>query len=193
MNLQLIKEEDLIGLTNPWPMKDAADVWQKIREMTFRQFNVFVLAYMTNLNWKADKRGRGTDLEQIARAILFKMSTKQRAYSYKLITNKYNKAVEGGWWNDDISSLIQATSKQTYGTGKHRDTGYIRRLLDKRKHVIDDETTVRLKLMELTSIIDQHKEYTLVHISTTNGYNKVIEQSYDTLEEAKSVFDTMEI
>ena len=30
MNLQLIKEEDLIGLTNPWPMKDAADVWQKI-------------------------------------------------------------------------------------------------------------------------------------------------------------------
>ena len=193
MNLQLIKEEDLIGLTNPWPMKDAADVWQKIREMTFRQFNVFVLAYMTNLNWKANKRGRGTDLEQIARAILFKMSTKQRAYSYKLITNKYNKAVEGGWWNDDISSLIQATSKQTYGTGKHRDTGYIRRLLDKRKHVIDDETTVRLKLMELTSIIDHHKEYTLVHISTTNGYNKVIEQSYDTLEEAKSVFDTMEI
>ena len=193
MNLQLIKEEDLIGLTNPWPMKDAADVWQKIREMTFRQFNVFVLAYMTNLNWKANKRGRGTDLEQIARAILFKMSTKQRAYSYKLITNKYNKAVEGGWWNDDISSLIQATSKQTYGTGKHRDTGYIRRLLDKRKNVIDDETTVRLKLMELTSIIDQHKEYTLVHISTTNGYNKVIEQSYDTLEEAKSVFDTMEI
>ena len=193
MNLQLIKEEDLIGLTNPWPMKDAADVWQKIREMTFRQFNVFVLAYMTNLNWKANKRGRGTDLEQIARAILFKMSTKQRAYSYKLITNKYNKAVEGGWWNDDISSLIQATSKQTYGTGKHRDTGYIRRLLDKRKHVIHDETTVRLKLMELTSIIDQHKEYTLVHISTTNGYNKVIEQSYDTLEEAKSVFDTMEI
>ena len=193
MNLQLIKEEDLIGLTNPWPMKDAADVWQKIREMTFRQFNVFVLAYMTNLNWKANKRGRGTDLEQIARAILFKMSTKQRAYSYKLITNKYNKAVEGGWWNDDISSLIQATSKQKYGTGKHRDTGYIRRLLDKRKHVIDDETTVRLKLMELTSIIDHHKEYTLVHISTTNGYNKVIEQSYDTLEEAKSVFDTMEI
>ena len=193
MNLQLIKEEDLVGLTNPWPMKDAADVRQKIREMTFRQFNVFVLAYMTNLNWKANKRGRGTDLEQIARAILFKMSTKQRAYSYKLITNKYNKAVEGGWWNDDISSLIQATSKQTYGTGKHRDTGYIRRLLDKRKHVIDDETTVRLKLMELTSIIDQHKEYTLVHISTTNGYNKVIEQSYDTLEEAKSVFDTMEI
>ena len=193
MNLQLIKEEDLIGLTNPWPMKDAADVWQKIREMTFRQFNVFVLAYMTNLNWKANKRGRGTDLEQIARAILFKMSTKQRAYSYKLITNKYNKAVEGGWWNDDISALIQATSKPTYGTGKHRDTGYIRRLLDKRKHVIDDETTVRLKLMELTSIIDQHKEYTLVHISTTNGYNKVIEQSYDTLEEAKSVFDTMEI
>ena len=193
MNLQLIKEEDLIGLTNPWPMKDAADVWQKIREMTFRQFNVFVLAYMTNLNWKANKRGRGTDLEQIARAILFKMSTKQRAYSYKLITNKYNKAVEGGWWNDDISALIQAASKQTYGTGKHRDTGYIRRLLDKRKHVIDDETTVRLKLMELTSIIDQHKEYTLVHISTTNGYNKVIEQSYDTLEEAKSVFDTMEI
>ena len=193
MNLQLIKEEDLIGLTNPWPMKDAADVWQKIREMTFRQFNVFVLAYMTNLNWKANKRGRGTDLEQIARAILFKMSTKQRAYSYKLITNKYNKAVEGGWWNDDISALIQATSKPTYGTIKHRDAGYIRRLLDKRKHVIDDETTVRLKLMELTSIIDQHKEYTLVHISTTNGYNKVIEQSYDTLEEAKSVFDTMEI
>ena len=193
MNLQLIKEEDLIGLTNPWPMKDAAEVWKKIREMTFRQFNVFVLAYMTNLNWKANKRGRGTDIEQLARAILFKMSTKQRAYSYKLITNKYNKAVEGGWWNDDISSLIQATSKQTYGTGKHRDTGYIRRLLDKRKHVIDDETTIRLKLMELTSIIDQHKEYTIVHVSTTNGYNEVIEQSYDNLEEAKSVFDTMEI
>ena len=193
MNLQLIKEEDLIGLTNPWPMKDAAEVWQKIREMTFRQFNVFVLAYMTNLNWKANKRGRGTDLEQLARAILFKMSVKQRAYAYKLITNKYNKAVENGWWNDDISTLIQATSKQTYGTGKHRDTGYTRRLLDKRKHVIDDETTIRLKLMELTSIIDQHKEYTIVHVSTTNGYNKVIEQSYDTLEEAKSVFDTMEI
>ena len=174
-------------------MKDAADVWQKIREMTFRQFNVFVLAYMTNLNWKANKRGSGTDLEQIARAILFKMSVKQRAYSYKLIMDKYNKAIEHGWWNDDISALIQATSKQTYGTGKHRETGYVRRLLDKRKHVIDDETTIRLKLMELTSIIDQHKEYTLVHISTTNGYNKVIEQSYDTLEEAKSVFDTMEI
>ena len=193
MNLQLIKEEDLIGLTNPWPMKDAAEVWQKIREMTFRQFNVFVLAYMTNLNWKANKRGRGTDLEQLARAILFKMSVKRRAYAYKLITNKYNKAVEKNWWNDDISALIQATSKQTYGTGKHRDTGYTRRLLDKRKHVIDDETTIRLKLMELTSIIDQHKEYTIVHVSTTNGYNEVIEQSYDTLEEAKSVFDTMEI
>ena len=193
MNLQLIKEEDLIGLTNPWPMKDAAEVWQKIREMTFRQFNVFVLAYMTNLNWKANKRGRGTDLERIARAILFKMSVKQRAYSYKLIMDKYNKAIEHGWWNDDVSALIQATSKQTYGTGKHRETGYVRRLLDKRKHVIDDETTIRLKLMELTSIIDQHKEYTLVHISTTNNYNTVTEQSYNTLEEAKAAFYDMEI
>jgi len=192
MDLQLIKEEDLIGLTNPWPMKDAADVWQAIRDMTFRQFNVFVLAYMTNLNWKA-KRGGMTDLERIARAILFKMSAKQRACAYKLIMDKYNKAVENGWWNDDISALIQATSKQTYGTGKHRETGYIRRLLDKRKHVIDDETTIRLKLMELTSIIDQHKEYTIVHVSTTNGFNVVEERSFDTYEEAKSVFDAMEI
>lgn len=192
MSLQLIKEEELIGLTNPWPMKDAADVWQEIRDMKFRQFNVFVLAYMTNLNWKA-KRGRGTGLEQIARAILFKMSVKQRACAYKLIMDKYNKAVENGWWNDDVSALIQATSKQTYGTGKHRETGYIRRLLDKRKHVIDDETTIRLKLMEMTSIIDQHREYTIVHISTTNGFNIVKEQSFDTYEEAKSVFDTMDI
>lgn len=192
MGLRLIAEEELVGLTNPWPMKDAAGVWREIREMRFRRFNVFVLAYMTDLGWKV-KRGGVTDLERIARAILFKMSAKQRAYAYRLIMDKYNKAKENGWWNDDVSALIQATSKQTYGTGKHRETGFTRRLLDKRKHVIDEETTIRLKLMEMTSVVDKHKEYAITRISTTNNFNTVAEKSYDTLEEAKSVFDATEI
>ena len=192
MELQLIKEEDLIGLTNPWPMKDAADVWQAIRDMTFRQFNVFVLAYMTNLNWKT-KRGGPTEFERIARNVLFKMSEKQRAYAYKLIIDKYNKAVENGWWKDDISSLIQPTSKLDINRATHRETGFIRKTLDKKKHIINEHTTIRLKFIELVSIVDQHKEWMLTYVNTTDGHNDVTEYRHSSYEEALKAFNEMNI
>lgn len=192
MELQLIKEQDLIGLTNPWPMKDAADTWNVIREMPFRKFNVFVLAYMTNLNWK-NKRGGPTEFERIARNILFKMSEKQRAYAYKLIMDKYNKAVENGWWKNDVSSLIQPTSKVDINRATHRETGFIRKILDKKKHVIDEHTTIRLKLIELVSIIDQHKEWMLTYVNTTDGYNDVTEYRYSSYDDAINSFNEMEI
>ena len=190
MALNLIAEEELQGLTNPWPMKDAADIWQAIRDLTFRQFNVLVLGYFTNLNWKL-KRGGQTDLERIARAVLFKMSAKQRAYAYKVITDKYNKAVENGWWNENLSELIQPTARVDFNRDTHRETGFIRRLLDKKKHIIDDSTTIRLKLTELTSVLDQHKEWLITHVITTNGNNDVNEYRYAQQQDAMAAFNEM--
>ena len=135
MELQLIKEEELIGLTNPWPMKNAADVWEEIKSMSFRQFNVFVLAYMTDLNWK-HKRGGPTALERLARDILCRISERQRAVAYKLITNKYLYSVEHGYWTDDISSLIRPTSSLDINRETHRETGFTRKILSKRKHIV---------------------------------------------------------
>ena len=192
MDLQLIKEEDLIGLTSPWPMKNAADAWEMIKSMTFRQFNVFVLAYMVDLKWK-HKRGGPTELERLARAILFKMSSKQRAVAYKLIMNKYLYSVEHGYWTDDISLLIQPNSSIDINRGTHRETGFIRKILDKRKHIVDDYTTIRLKFIELVSDIDQHKEWMLTYVDTTDGYNNVTEYRYNNYEEALNDFNTMEI
>lgn len=192
MELQLIKEQDLIGLTNPWPMKNAADVWEAIKAMTFRQFNVFVLAYMTDLSWK-HKRGGPTALESLARDILFRMSEKQRAVAYKLIMNKYNYSIEHGYWTDDLSSLIQPTSSLDINRETHRETGFTRKILNKRKHIINEDTTLRLKFFELTSDIDGHKEWMLTYVDTTNDYNDVTEYRYNNYEEALKDFNEMEI
>ena len=192
MDLQLIKEEELMGLTSPWPMKDAADVWEAIKAMTFRRFNVFVLAYMVDLRWKR-KRGGPTELERIARAVLFKMSEKQRAVAYRLIMNKYRYSVEHGYWTDDIGSLIQPASSLDVNRKTHRDTGFTRRLLDKRKRIVDGHTAIRLKFIEFTSDIDEHKEWMLTYVVTADGCNDVTEYRYDNYEEALNDFNEMEI
>ena len=187
MELTLVQEQDLIGLTNPWPLKDAAPVWEQLKTMRVKDFNILVVGYLSNLRWRS-KRGRNSDIEKLAKTILFKMSEKQRLYTYKLISKRAESIISRGWWKEDIKDLIQQTTKVDIDRRTHRQTSFTHRLLDKKKVVYEDRIE-RTKFKELTSVLDpNYKEWLITFVVTEDGRDYVTEYKFKDYQEASNYF-----
>ena len=187
MNIQLLNEDELKDLGNPWPLKNAKEVWNLINKMPVKDFNILILGYLTNLSWKG-KVGRPLPLEQLAKDILFRMSAAQRKVAYTIIEKRVDGLIARGWWNDNISELIKPENEVDINRETHRKTGFTRELLNKKKTIVDDSLTIRVKLTELTSELDKHKEWLISYIETENGYDKVSEYRYINKEQAELDF-----
>ena len=186
MNLNLVKEEDLVGLANAWPLKDAADIWKKLQTIRSTDFNILVLGYLTNTNIK-HRRGRPTEIEKLAKAILFEMSPKQRVVAYNIIEKRVDWLITKGWWQEDLTQLCKAPASVTTNNRTKRSTGFNRQILDKQKIVFHD-CIVRVKFIELTSTISDYKEWLISYVETDhkkeNEKDKVIETKFTNYDKA---------
>ena len=171
MELNLVKEEELVGLTKPWPLKDATSIWKQLQTMGSKDFNILVLGYLTNTEVK-HKRGRETELERLAKSILFEMSEKQRMIAYGIINKRANFMETKGWWKNDLIELCKPASSITVNRRTHRSTGFTHTLLDKKK-TIHSDYIYRVKLFELKSTICDYKEWLVVQVETEDGIDRV--------------------
>ena len=186
----LLKDEELVAHAKPWPMKDAKTVWNRLQnDLTIKEFNTLVLVYLTNLNWW--RQGRPTELEKLAKAVLFEMSSKQREVAYRIIFNRIKAIKDHGWWTDNISKLTaQKANMNNRGKFVKQATGFSHKILEKKKRAVED-SVIRVKLDELTSVIDQHKEYAVIYVNTMNGHDYVNHFRYSNYDEAKVEYDNL--
>jgi hypothetical protein len=186
MNINLVKEEDLVGLTAAWPVKDASSIWKELQTMRSKDFNILVLGYLTNTAIK-HRRGRPTGIEKVAKAILFEMSPKQRATAYAIIEKRVDFLISKGWWQEDLTQLCNV-SVCTAGKATQRSTGFNRQVIDKRKLTFHD-CIVRVKFIELTSTISDYKEWLISYVETDHEEkNKVIETKFTDYNKALEFF-----
>lgn len=83
-------EKQLKGFLKGWPMKDARGVWEQVRIMPVGDFQKLLPILASPLEL-ACKVGRPSQLETVARHILFDMSEKQRRVAYGVVEQRYKK------------------------------------------------------------------------------------------------------